>query len=122
MIKKKVEITHIRISKEDSEKIDELRYPRETYREFVTRLLKDYGKRGVPREIVRIIEELQHTATRYVHEDFHAGLELVKAVLLKAHNEDNSLERSKIAQKLIVACEDILDPQKKEGKEIKNVE
>ena len=118
MIKKKVEITHIRISKEDSEKIDELRYPRETYREFVTRLLKDYGKRGVPREIVRIIEELQHTATRYVHEDFHGSLELVKAVLLKAHNEDNSLERSKIAQKLIVACEDILVPQKKEGKEI----
>jgi len=113
---KHVEITQIKISKQDCEVIDEMRYPHETRRNFMSRLLKDYEKRGVPREIVRIIADLQYISTKYIHEDLHGSLELVKAVLLSAHSEGNVLKRAEFAQKLTTACEGILGTPKKEEK------
>lgn len=99
MARKNQNVTHIRAFRVDQESLDRFKMPEEDRKDTLHRILQDYKKKGVPREIVRLFEQLQHITTNYIHEDFHELLELVKVSLIRAYGEDN-LERSKMARSL----------------------
>ncbi len=101
-------MTHIRAFKTDKELLDSLRCNNENAKDTLGRVLRDYKKRGVKREIVRIVDELQHLCTVFVHADFHHPLELVKATLMKATYEDMT-KRAERARVLTVTLQTTLE-------------
>lgn len=90
------QVTHVRIKKTDKALLDTLKRGDEDMSLTMHRLLKDYRKRGISREIVKMVDNLQHLSVRFIHEDFHEVLELIKVELIRAHRM-NQDDRARIA-------------------------
>jgi len=117
MPRKNEEVTHVRISKDNLMVLDTIRIGKETNRQVLNRLMKDYDNNGIRRQLVKVVSELQLFVNNYIHEDFHHCLEILKAIMIKVDDSTNRIEKAEICKIVLDDLSLILN--KKIGK-IKN--
>ena len=100
MPRKNEKVTHVRISKEDLSILESLKGVKETNRNVLSRVIKDYDNDGVKRELVKHISELQLFVNNFIHPDLHDCLEVLKAIFVNIESSTNQIESSLICNLL----------------------
>ena len=101
-------ITQIRARRETVEIIDKLKYKGETRSQVLDRILRDYDKYGVRRELFRLFSDLEVLTGRFIHPDVIYILEMMRAILLLILKEEDMLKRAEICNNLQARFDEIL--------------
>lgn len=98
MMIKKNNKTAMRVNRDTLKKLEALKIGKETNAEFLDRILRIFGKRGIPREINRGIRQLQEITNTYVCPELHETLELFRILLITMSKDTNEEQKSKTAE------------------------
>lgn len=92
--------TMMRVNRDTKAKLEAIKIGRETDAEFLERIARIFGKRGIPREIGAYISKLQEITNTYICPELHETLEHMRAFLILLSRENNEERKSKSAEML----------------------
>ena len=102
-------VSHVRIGDHEKDILKGLMREGETSRQVLARILADYDSNGAQRQIAGHCIELELLCKDFIHVEFCAVIEQLKAVLIKMSREPDTIARGDYALVLQEALSDVID-------------
>lgn len=92
--KNKNHVTKMRVNSDVKQRLNAIKYPKETDAQFLERIANIFSNRGIPREIGDCIIKLQHISNHYVSPELHEPLEYLRVILIALSRIPNQETRA----------------------------